>query len=301
MVNIRGIIVPMITPFQEDYSLDVDGVKWLVEFLENNGVHGLFPASTTGEFVHLSREERDSLVSMVVDHHKRALVLPGVSANSTLEAVEFGRKYVDMGVDGVIATPPYYFKPRKEGLFRHFGTLAEKIDAPVIIYNIPSLTGNLLTVDLLSDLIKEYSNLVGIKITYSDFTYLRRAVIELKEVNPSFSILTGIGDMLLPNLMAGGDGGVVALANFDPKLLVGLYETYVSGNLDAAVSLWRRVLELSEVYDIAETPVVIKEALHLIKGVIKPITRPPLLPLDEARRRILVEKLSRLGLLEGKP
>ncbi|MEB3756303.1 MAG: dihydrodipicolinate synthase family protein [Desulfurococcales archaeon] len=300
-MNIRGIIVPMITPFQEDYSLDVDGVKWLVEFLENNGVHGLFPASTTGEFVHLSREERDSLVSMVVDHHKRALVLPGVSANSTLEAVEFGRKYVDMGVDGVIATPPYYFKPRKEGLFRHFGTLAEKIDAPVIIYNIPSLTGNLLTVDLLSDLIKEYSNLVGIKITYSDFTYLRRAVIELKEVNPSFSILTGIGDMLLPNLMAGGDGGVVALANFDPKLLVGLYETYVSGNLDAAVSLWRRVLELSEVYDIAETPVVIKEALHLIKDVIKPITRPPLLPLDEARRRVLVEKLSRLGLLEEKP
>jgi len=301
LVNIRGIIVPMITPFQEDYSLDVDGVKWLVEFLENNGVHGLFPASTTGEFVHLSREERDSLVSMVVDHHKRALVLPGVSANSTLEAVEFGRKYVDMGVDGVIATPPYYFKPRREGLFRHFGTLAEKIDAPVIIYNIPNLTGNLLTVDLLSDLIKEYSNLVGIKITYSDFTYLRRAVVELKEVNPSFSILTGIGDMLLPNLMAGGDGGVVALANFDPKLLVGLYETYVSGNLEAAVSLWRRILELSEVYDIAETPVVIKEALHLIKGVIKPITRPPLLPLDEARRRVLVEKLSRLGLLEGKP
>ncbi|MCE4614305.1 MAG: dihydrodipicolinate synthase family protein, partial [Desulfurococcales archaeon] len=220
-MSIRGIIVPMITPFQEDYSLDFDGVKWLVEFLEDNNAHGLFPASTTGEFVHLSREERDSLVRLVVEHHRRSLVLPGVSSNSTLEAVEFGRRYVDLGVDGVIATPPYYFKPRREGLFQHFATLAENVDSPVIIYNIPSLTGNLLTVDLLRDLTSEYSNLVGIKITYPDFTYLRRAIIELKEVNPQFSILTGIGDMLLPNLMAGGDGGVVALANFDPKLLVG--------------------------------------------------------------------------------
>jgi 4-hydroxy-tetrahydrodipicolinate synthase len=299
LVDIRGIIVPMITPFREDYSLDVDGVTWLVEFLESNGVHGLFPASTTGEFVHLSREERDELVELVVEYHKRALVLPGVSANSTMKAVEYGRKYVDLGVDGVISTPPYYFKPRREGLFRHFGTIAERVDAPVIIYNIPSLTGNLLTVDLLRDLISEYSNIVGVKITYSDFTYLRRAVIELKQVNPRFSILTGIGDMLLPNLMAGGDGGVVALANFDPKLLVGLYETYVSGNLEAAVALWRRVLELSEIYDIAETPVVIKQTLYLIKGVIKPVTRPPLLPLDEARLKVLVEKLSRLGLLAG--
>ncbi|MCE4606557.1 MAG: dihydrodipicolinate synthase family protein [Desulfurococcales archaeon] len=298
-MNIRGIIVPMITPFREDYTIDADGSKWLVEFLENNGVHGLFPAGSTGEFVHLSRDERDSLVSLVVGSHKRALVLPGVSANSTLEAIEFGRKYVDLGVDGVIATPPYYFKPRREGLFQHFGNLAEKIDAPVIIYNIPSLTGNLITVDLLRDLIWEYSNISGIKITYSDFTYLRRAIIELKEVNPRFSILTGIGDMLLPNLMAGGDGGVVALANFDPKLLVGLYKTYVSGNLEASVSLWRRLLELSEIYDIAETPVVIKEALHLVRGIIKPVTRPPLLPLDDARRKALVEKLSRLGLLAG--
>jgi 4-hydroxy-tetrahydrodipicolinate synthase len=292
-----GIIVPMITPFTEDYKVDLEGLEWLVRFLEDSGVHGLFPASTTGEFVHLTREERDLVVERVIEAHRYTPVLPGVTANSTLEAIELARKYVDLGADGVIAAPPYYFKPRREGLLRHFSMLAEKVDSPILIYNIPSLTGNPVDVDLLLELASEYSNVVGVKITYPDLTYLRRVIIELKSLDREFSILTGIADLLLPNLMAGGDGGIVALANFAPKLLIELYNTYMENDCHTAVKVWRRILELSALYDIAETPVVVKEALHMIYGKIKPVVRPPLLPLDTGRRGKVRDLLAQEGLL----
>jgi len=189
----NGVIVPMVTPFTEDYKVDLDGLEWLVRFLEDSGVHGLFPASTTGEFVHLTKEERDLVVGRVIEVHKYAAVLPGVTANSTLEAVELARKYVDLGADGVIAAPPYYFKPRREGLLHHFSLLAEKVDAPIIVYNIPSLTGNPVDADLLSQLASEYGNIVGVKITYPDLTYLRRVIIELKSMRRRFSILRNSG------------------------------------------------------------------------------------------------------------
>ena len=297
MPRFTGVIVPMITPFTYDYKLDFEGLDWLVEFLEDNGVHGLFPASTTGEFVHLSREERGQLVGRVIEAHKRSLVLPGVTANSTLEAIELARSYIDMGADGVIAAPPYYFKPRREGLLRHFSMLAEKTDAPIIVYNIPSLTGNPIQVDLLEELAREYSNIVGVKITHPDLTYLRRVIKALKTLNPRFSILTGIADLMLPNLMAGGDGGIVALANIAPELLVDLYNTYTRGDCSGAVSVWRRILELSTLYDIAETPVVVKEALSMIHPQIKPVTRPPLLPLDKEKREEVKHLLRQTGLL----
>ncbi len=297
MPYFTGVIVPMITPFTSNYRLDLEGLDWLVEFLEDNGVHGLFPASTTGEFVHLTREERDQLVGRVIEVHRRALVLPGVTANSTLEAVELARSYIDMGADGVIAAPPYYFRPRREGLLHHFSTLAEKIDASILVYNIPSLTGNPIEVDLLEELAREYSSIAGVKITHPDLTYLRRVIKALKTLNPWFSILTGIADLMLPNLMAGGDGGIVALANITPKLLVDLYNTYTRGDCMGAVAIWMKILELSTLYDIAETPVVVKEALHMIHPQIKPVTRPPLLPLDQEKRGEVKLILRQQGLL----
>ncbi len=295
--HIRGIIVPMITPFNEKLEIDFEALKWLVEFLEDSGVHGLFPASTTGEFVHLSREERDALVESVVEYHGRSMVLPGISSNNTLEAVEYGRRYIDLGVDGVIVTPPYYFKPRLEGVKRHFSIIAEKLDTRVVIYNIPSLTGITLPVGLVADLAEEYSNIAGMKITYNNFTYLRQAILSLKQVNKDFSILTGIADMLLPNLMAGGDGGIVALANFAPRLLVNLYTSYIEGELEKAILYWRKILGLSRLYDIAETPVVIKETLHKLYGTVKPYTRPPLLPLPGEARTKLETILGEAGLI----
>ena len=297
MTRFTGVIVPMITPFREDYMVDLEALDWLVGYLEENGVHGLFPASTTGEFVHLTREERDLVVGRVIETHRHAAVLPGVTANSTLEAVELARRYVDMGADGVIVAPPYYFKPRRTGLLRHFSLLAEKVDAPVIIYNIPSLTGNPIEVDLLEELAGEYSNITGVKITHPDLTYLRRVIIRLKSLNKNFSILTGVADLMLPNLMAGGDGGIVALANLAPRLLIDLYDKYTRGDCQQAVAVWRKILELSALYDMAETPVVVKEALHMIHPEIKPVTRPPLLPLDVEKRGMLRSLLHRLGLL----
>lgn len=138
----RGIITPMITPFREDFSLDLEAVRWLAHRQARGGVHGVFPNSTTGEFVHLDRREAVSLVEVILEEIGGKLwVLPGISDNSTDRAVELGLRFKEMGVSGVIVTPPFFFKVDRERLKFHFTRIAERVDLPIIIYNIPSTTG----------------------------------------------------------------------------------------------------------------------------------------------------------------
>ena len=291
----HGIIVPMVTPFRRDLSLDRDGVSWLARRLASQGVHGLFPNSTTGEFVHLSREEAVSLVEAVLDAAGgKAWVLPGITANSTQQAVELGRAFRDLGVDGVIAAPPYFFKPSSEALEKHFSAIAERVELPLIVYNIPSTTGVNIPVEVYARLVSEHSNVVGAKVTLDSLTYLRRLVGEVKALRRGFSVFTGMDDHLLPALLLGGDGGVVALANVAPRIHLELYESWRKGRLEEAVSAYRKILSLARIYDVASSfPTAVKTALKALGAPLQPYVRPPLLPeppeVEEAIRRILVE------------
>ncbi len=288
-----GVIVPMITPFKEDLSLDLDAARWLAKRLADSQVSGVFPYSTTGEFVHLKEEEGLRLVEAVLDEvGGRVKVIPGISSNDTERAIEMGKEMKNLGADGVIATPPFFFKLREDNLCLHFSRIAERVDLPLIIYNIPSLTGNMIPVSVYRRLAAEHSGVAGAKVTYDSVTYMRNLILEVKSVRRDFSVLTGLDDHLLNVLAMGGDGGIMACANFAPEIHVGIYRAFMEGDLKRAVELHRRLINVVRVYDVASSfPTAIKTALFLMRTPVKPYVRPPLMKepeeVVESMRRIL--------------
>jgi len=294
-VRFYGVISPFITPFREDFSIDVEGVKWLARYQVERGVHGISPNSTTGEFVHLTRDEAILITRLVIEEvGDKAWVIPGISANYTEDSVNLGRIFRDMGVSGVIVTPPYFFKISAEKLKLHFSTILEKLDLPVIIYNIPATTGINIPINLYLELIREYSNLVGAKITYENFTYFRQLIQVVKGEKKDFAVLTGLDELLLPVLMMGGDGGIMALANVAPQIHRSIYNAFIKGDLRKALEEWHKLLKLVRVYDYASSfPTAIKTLLKVLNAPIKPYPRPPLtlekLEVEEKIREIVRE------------
>jgi len=274
----KGVIVPMITPFKHDFSIDFEGLRWLTTFLVKNGVHGLFPYSTTGEFVHLKPDEGIKIVETVMDAaNGKVKIIPGISSNSTLECIELGKKMEDLGVDGVITTPPFFFKLNDKQMFEHFSLIAQKLSIPIIVYNIPSLTGNPIPVKTYEKLAKEYDSIAGAKVTYDSATYLHDLILTMKTIRKDFSVLTGLDNMFLYTLIMGGDGGIMACANFAPQIHVELYESFNKGDYGKAFQLHKKLAKLVKVYSYASSfPSAIKTVHKIIGSPIKPVSRPPI-------------------------
>jgi len=294
----KGVIVPLITPFKEDYTIDYNALKWLIQYLVSRGVNGLFPVSTTGEFIHLSFEEKIAITKIVVEEvGGKTKIIPGASENTTLMVLRLAKEYADLGVDGIVVTPPYYFKYDSDGLWRHYSIIAEKTDLPILMYNIPSLTGNNIPVELIMKLAKEYSNIVGIKVTYDSLSYMRRLILAVKQERKNFSVLTGSSDYLLPTLILGGDGGVLALAHIAPRICTDVVKAWNDREYEKAFDLYIKLSMLSELYDVATSiPSMIKTALKLLDTPIKPIVRPPLRPESEENVQKIEEILRRVGI-----
>lgn len=291
----KGVIVPLITPFNEDYSIDFVGLEWLVKFLVEKGVDGIFPYSTTGEFVHLKYDEGIRIVERIMEIIDRKVkIIPGISANSTLNCIDLGKVMEDLGVDGVIVTPPFFFKLNEDQLFEHFSSIANKIDLPIIVYNIPSLTGNFISIKLYRRLAEEYSNIAGAKITYDSVSYMRDLIFELKATRKDFSILTGLDDLLLNTLILGGDGGIMACANFAPEIHITLYRSFTRGEYDVALEMHKKLSQLVRIYNEASSfPTAIKTALKIMNTQVKPYVRPPLKmerkEVEERIRKVLLK------------
>ncbi|MET1159646.1 MAG: dihydrodipicolinate synthase family protein [Thermoprotei archaeon] len=290
-----GVISPFITPFKEDLTIDTEAAKWLARYQVEKGVHGIFPNSTTGEFVHLKKKESIEITKIVLEEvGSKVWVLPGISTNCTEHSIELGRVFRDMGVNGVIVTPPFFFKIPRDKLKMHFAKIAERVDIPIIVYNIPAATGINIPVDLYVELAGEYSNIVGAKVTYDSYTYFRRLIYEVKVVRKDFAVLTGMDDLLLPVLMMGGDGGIMALANIAPQIHRAVYDAWISSNITKALEEYRRLLKLVRIYDVASSfPTAVKTALKVLGTPVKPYVRPPLTTeppeVEEKIRRILEE------------
>ncbi|MFP3144818.1 MAG: dihydrodipicolinate synthase family protein [Caldisphaera sp.] len=277
-MEIKGIVVPMITPFKYNGDIDYDGLKWLIDYTINNDVNGLFPNSTTGEFVSLREEELINFVKKTIEFsNKKVLILPGITTNSTQLSIYLGRVYLDYGADGLIVMPPYFYKLRENELYMHFSKIAESLDAPIILYNNPITTGTLIPVSTYEKLAKEYSNVIGVKITYDSFDYIRKSIDAVKGLRKDFYVLTGMAQMFLPVLIMGGDGTVSGLANVFPKLHVELYREFVNGNYTKVLELNKKILKVSKIYDIGfSNSSATKAALELIGSPIKSYVRMPL-------------------------
>ncbi|KKI92060.1 dihydrodipicolinate synthase [Bacillus sp. SA1-12] len=263
-MKFHGIIPPVVTLFDESGNLDLDiNRKYLNELL-NHYVHGILLMGSSGEFSSLTSKERKLYVEEMIKFiNKRVPVLVGIGHTSLNEVLELSSHAREQGADGLLVVNPYYWKLSDEQLYQFFSIVAENTELPVLLYNIPSLTGQSLSVDLVKRLASNHTNICGIKETIHDFGHIREMMTELSKVREDFLVFSAFDEHLLPALMIGSAGSINGSSVFAPEISVALYEEYKNGNLVEAEKNHKILSKLMEIYTICPTFFTpMKEAVH---------------------------------------
>ena len=286
----EGILPAIITPFHRDSeaSLDIEGLRSNIESLLQRGVNGIVPCGSTGESATLTFEEHEKVIGETVGVvNGRVPVLAGTGSNNTAEAVRLTRSAQDAGADGALVISPYYNKPNRSGLIKHFTKLAD-LDLPIVLYNVPGRTGQNLQPDLVVELAR-HPNIVGIKEASGDITQISRIIEGTRD--EEFIVLSGDDAMTLPVLAVGGAGVISVAANVDPARMVQMYESFRAGDLARAQDLHYKLAPLMRAMFIDTNPIPVKKAVELIGMAAGPV-RLPLDELDETKteqlRKVLV-------------
>ncbi|HID72568.1 TPA: 4-hydroxy-tetrahydrodipicolinate synthase [Candidatus Micrarchaeota archaeon] len=294
---LEGVLPPHVTPFTRDGEVDEEALRELVRFWLEEGVHGLVSCASNGEGPYLTRSERARVLKVVLEEVGGGRpVVAGVAAPSTREAIEQAKDAADVGADAVMLTPPFYYTPSQRELLAHYRAFLDKVDVPVVLYNVPKFVGYNVDPGVVATVVEEYSQVVGIK----DSSGMVWRVSELvRLVGGRVSVMAGTGDLILPTLVMGGRGAIVGVAIVAPAMCVQLYEAFRSGDLPKARELQLKLTYLNEVLIKRFNQLsAVKEALRLL-GKPGGYPRLPSLPLDEREREEVRKALVSVGLLEG--
>src|SRR5438309_2199240 len=292
-LKLEGIWTPIPTPLTKDGRIDEGATRKLVDFHIEAGIDGLLPLGTSGEFALLSREEREALVSTVVDQvEHRVPVVAGVSDPSIENVIRLSSDAKKAGADGVIATPPYYFTTTDEGHYHHFKTISESIDLPLLIYNIPEWTHSFVSSDTVQRLSDE-KLVVGMKYTEYNFLNLMRF---LKASRDKISIFAGSDAMAYSNMEFGGAGAIIGSANVAPKIASKIFDDYKKGDLTGARESQEKLLAIINALGVGKYPAALKEAMSLVGVPVGPL-KEPLQALSIAEKRIVAGLLRSGGFL----
>ncbi len=228
-----GVYVAMLTPFQEDGTINEPEMRKIVDFQIEGGVHGLFPVSSVGEFIHMSREEKVRLMEIVKDQARgRVPVTPGVGSSHSAESIDLAEKAKEIGCDAVVIAPPHFFPLSQEMVEKYYETIIDAVDIPVIIYNIP-----LFTQPLSYDVVKRLSrrkNVVGMKDSSGSMVDFLHFMDKVKIVGEEMNFLTGREETLLACLAMGGKGCMTAMSGILPEIMVDIYDAFQAGDYEAA-------------------------------------------------------------------
>jgi len=294
----KGVMPAMVTPFNKDESINEEQLRNLVNYFIDQGVTGLVPCGTTGEFVNMTFEERLKVIEIVVDEtNGRVPVIAGTGETGTRMVIDASKAATDLGADAVIIVTPYYLKPKAKGLYDHYFTIAEKTDIPIVLYNIPVCTGVELPWTVVEDLV-DIENFVAIKDSSGDYKY-HSALLE--KVSDKISVLIGWDELVLGALAGGSAGCILGSANVIPKIWLELYDLVQNNRLTEAQTLQKKVQKIARML-INSGALGAKECLNLM-GIPVGITRQPIILGDslsyELRDEFRVE-LEKLGLIEKK-
>jgi len=294
-----GLMPAMVTPFDERGEVDLGATEAVVERFIEAGVDGISPLGSTGEASHLASEERNRFIEEITRIvGGRVPLVVGVGAAGTREAIELARHAEGVGVDAVLIVSPFYWKVGEEALFRHFAAVAESVDLPVLVYNLPMLTGIDLSPSLIARIAAECPNITGLKDTVTEYRHTVGVLREVKRVRPDFSVLSGWEDLILPCLLAGANGSICAFANVAPELFVNLVRSVRDDDLQRAAELHRRVLSLVTLGGYSDPPIsAIKLAMNKLGVPISPAVRGPALPIREEAHENVESVLREAGLL----
>jgi len=293
-LEVKGIIPAMATPMNDSEEIDEAGTRKLINYLIDSGVHGIFICGSQGESYALTEEEKKRIISIAVDEvNGRVPVYAGTGATTTKASIRLSKYAEDAGADAVTIVTPYFIKPSQNELYMHYRRIAESIDIPVLIYNNPGRTGVNLEAETVRRL-AEIDNIVGIKDSSGDLTLTAQYIMECPK---EFAVLAGRDSLILATLLYGGKGAVAATANVAPKLVVGIYESFIQGDLERARKLQFKLLPLRLAFNLGTFPAVVKEAMNILKRPSGP-ARSPVSSLPEDKRERLKSILKGIGLIE---
>ena len=260
-MRFTGVYPAMVTPFTDEEEIDVEGMRSNIAYLEKGGVAGLVPCGSTGESATLSFDEHKKLVEITVDAAS-VPVIAGTGSNNTAEAVELTRYAQDAGADAALLIVPYYNKPMKSGLIKHFSAIAQACEIPLILYNIPGRTGINMDPETISTLAHEYSNVAGVKEASANFTQISN-IIEITR-GLEFSVLSGDDGLTLPMMALGATGVISVTADILPKQMGRLAQLCLEGNFAKARDVHYQLAPLFKALFIETNPIPIKKACDLL-------------------------------------
>ncbi len=278
-IDLRGVYPAMCTPFRDDpeRSIDHDTLAADARRLEAAGVDGLVPVGSTGESATLSHDEHVAVVETVVDAVEDVPVIAGTGSNNTREALSLSERAVDAGADGLLLISPYYNKPEQRGLVEHFRAIADAVDAPQIVYNVPSRTGRNLEPDAVVEL-AGHENVAGYKAASGDLGQISEVIERTRD--EAFAVLSGDDALTLPLLSVGGRGCISVVANVEPERTCAMVGAALSEDFERARELHHELGPLTRALFVETNPIPVKEAMG-IRGYSEPHVRSPLTRLSE--------------------
>ena len=289
----EGSFVAIVTPFNDDGSLDDGKLKELIEFQIENGTHGIVPCGTTGESPTLTHDEHDRVVELTVETvDGRVQVIAGAGSNSTAEALRLTRHAKAVGADGALVITPYYNKPTQNGLYAHFMHITDRVDIPVVIYNVPGRTGTDLQTATLAKL-ATHQNIIGLKEATGQ---LSRASEAVNACNDEFTVLSGDDINTLPIMAVGGRGVISVLANVAPREVADMGNAFKTGDLQTAQQIHHQTMQLALDLFIDTNPIPVKTALQMM-GKLNGRMRLPLAPMSDDTLEVLRQTMKNTGLL----
>ncbi|ENV04438.1 MULTISPECIES: 4-hydroxy-tetrahydrodipicolinate synthase [Acinetobacter] len=291
--TIQGSIVAIVTPMLKDGGVDWKGLEKLVEWHIEQGTNSIVAVGTTGEASTLSMEEHTQVIKEIIRvANKRIPIIAGTGANSTREAIELTKAAKDLGADAALLVTPYYNKPTQEGLFQHYKAIAEAVELPLILYNVPGRTG----VDLANDTavrLAEISNIVGIKDATGD---VPRGKALIEALNGKMAVYSGDDETAWELMLLGADGNISVTANVAPKAMSEVCAVAIAKDEQQAKTINNKIANLHNILFCESNPIPVKWALHEM-GLIDTGIRLPLTPLAEQYREPLRNALKDAGII----
>jgi len=293
MERFHGANTALVTPFI-DGKLDEEGLIELVEFQIENGIHGIVPCGTTGESATLDYDEHKRVVELTVKKVAgRVPVIGGAGANDTRKAVKLTQDVQECGADAILTVAPYYNKPGQEGLYQHFKAVAESVDLPIFLYNVPGRT----VVHILPETIvrlAEIPNIIGVKEACGSLEQISDVIRFCPE---DFIILSGDDFTSMPTVFIGGKGVISVVSNVDPGGMARTMEAALAGNVEDAQKEHYRLFSMMKLMFAYPSPAPAKKALELMGRMKDSAPRLPMTETDDQTTEALRKELSSLGLI----
>lgn len=271
MLEVKGIIAAMATPFNEDESINEEELRNQVERFIEAGIHGLFALGTNGEFYGMTYEEKVRVMEIVIEQTaNRVPVYAGTGCTTTTATIELTKKAKELGADCASIVTPYFAESSQKTVYDHFKAVSEAVDIPILIYNMPARTGINVDYKTVAELAK-IPNIVGIKDSSGNFDNMLRYI---ESTDNDFAVLSGNDSLILWNLMAGGNGGISGVSNVMPERMVAIYNNWESNDFDKAKEVQDSIRPIRDCMKLANPNSVVKRAANLLGHNLGPARAP---------------------------